>query len=617
MEARAWRIPSCRTRRSWISRAGAAGPAGRAAARWLDQLHAQRRAHPRPGERSVDLLNANWASRQKQLETLNDERHAVVDLRRRPGEVQQVCPISAGLHIKTDPQVAAEQGVQPAMSRRPNRAPSGCSVDQTNIDKLFGPGFACTAIDRRDAHSGTATSPARTAGHALGVKGLWFDLQRTTPSTSNRCCPIPATARWCRSAGLAEPGNAQRRARPTSLPSRSPNNYYNFPLSGDLWDPGSGTAETGRSAWSSRASARGAGQRRFRRAARSLSRRAGISTPAQQTSVARRRRAVSDTSCRRPSIRPVNARSMSAWSRRSIRRARSCSTPARATTPAPSPTPSPPTSRPSGTSPTTPRSSPPRSASRRRWRQARRSTSPRSELFIDAALRNITVFNDAGDGGSGNQYGNGLTNVGHQPGQPLCFDGGRHHLSTVEFGAAPTATLTDIVSQAMARRSRDDLAAHGRRPDGHAERRPTSLRSWSRRCGTTTTSPARPSRRSATRLAISTTTRARAASIPGRPAPWYQTAFGLDPRTSDPSTLPGRGVPDVSADAGGNMHYMVPGPTMASSAPTAEPARRRRCGPRSPRRSTPSSMTRACPTSATPTTSSTSPRPSRPAASTT
>src|SRR4029434_7147382 len=31
------------------------------------------------------------------------------------------------------------------------------------------------------------------------------------------------------------------------------------------------------------------------------------------------------------------------------------------------------------------------------------------QLFIDVALRNITVFNAAGDGGSGNQNGNGLT----------------------------------------------------------------------------------------------------------------------------------------------------------------------------------------------------------------
>ncbi len=34
------------------------------------------------------------------------------------------------------------------------------------------------------------------------------------------------------------------------------------------------------------------------------------------------------------------------------------------------------------------------------------------------------------------------------------------------------------------------------------------------------------------------------------------------PVTSDPSLLPGRGTPDVSANAGGNMLYKVPGADM-------------------------------------------------------
>ncbi|MCA0246609.1 MAG: DUF4114 domain-containing protein, partial [Proteobacteria bacterium] len=49
---------------------------------------------------------------------------------------------------------------------------------------------------------------------------------------------------------------------------------------------------------------------------------------------------------------------------------------------------------------------------------------------------------------------------------------------------------------------------------------------------------------------------------PSQPTPWYQTAYGLVPVTSDPSQLPGRGTPDVSANAGGNMLYKVPGADM-------------------------------------------------------
>jgi len=49
---------------------------------------------------------------------------------------------------------------------------------------------------------------------------------------------------------------------------------------------------------------------------------------------------------------------------------------------------------------------------------------------------------------------------------------------------------------------------------------------------------------------------------PSQPVPSYQSAFGLAPVTSDPDALPGRGTPDVSANAGGNMHYRVPTATM-------------------------------------------------------
>lgn len=49
---------------------------------------------------------------------------------------------------------------------------------------------------------------------------------------------------------------------------------------------------------------------------------------------------------------------------------------------------------------------------------------------------------------------------------------------------------------------------------------------------------------------------------PGRPTPQYQKDYGLTPVTSDPYHLPGRGTPDVSANAGGNMFWLVPGADM-------------------------------------------------------
>ena len=47
------------------------------------------------------------------------------------------------------------------------------------------------------------------------------------------------------------------------------------------------------------------------------------------------------------------------------------------------------------------------------------------QLFIDAALRGITVVNAAGDGGSGEEYPNGLTNSNHACRAPTAWSRGR------------------------------------------------------------------------------------------------------------------------------------------------------------------------------------------------
>src|SRR5262249_24262793 len=49
---------------------------------------------------------------------------------------------------------------------------------------------------------------------------------------------------------------------------------------------------------------------------------------------------------------------------------------------------------------------------------------------------------------------------------------------------------------------------------------------------------------------------------PGTPIPQYQKDYGLTPTTNDPYHLPGRGNPDVSANAGRNMSWLVPGENM-------------------------------------------------------
>src|SRR5262249_14621820 len=50
-----------------------------------------------------------------------------------------------------------------------------------------------------------------------------------------------------------------------------------------------------------------------------------------------------------------------------------------------------------------------------------------------------------------------------------------------------------------------------------------------------------------------------------QPAPSYQPEVGHAPTTSDPPAETGRGVPDVSAVAGGNLRYLVPDSSMTTT----------------------------------------------------
>ena len=99
-------------------------------------------------------------------------------------------------------------------------------------------------------------------------------------------------------------------------------------------------------------------------------------------------------------------------------------------------------------------------------------------------------------------------------------------------------------------------------PGGRQRRAPpSSRRSWNRYYlkGNASACPAMPSRRGLP----AQTTPAAAAPIPAQPIPEYQQDYGLRPVTNDPYRLPGRGTPDVSANAGGDMFWLVPDADMA------------------------------------------------------
>ncbi|GGF89707.1 hypothetical protein GCM10007301_57010 [Azorhizobium oxalatiphilum] len=185
------------------------------------------------------------------------------------------------------------------------------------------------------------------------------------------------------------------------------------------------------------------------------------------------------------------------------------------------------------------------------------------ELFVDAALRNITVSFADNDWGSSWNFGNGLANVANNSSSPYALIIGGTSLTTLE--AAPrdhtvsgtTDTAGSLYGLAMA----GDRATLWRLMESGLNVLPSSV-----------------SVEDAPKVALLesvwntyTVTGSRLYPIMGsdvaagdggvdtsQATPWYQTAYGLTPTSVNPGHATGRGTPDVSANAGGNMFYITP-----------------------------------------------------------
>ena len=187
------------------------------------------------------------------------------------------------------------------------------------------------------------------------------------------------------------------------------------------------------------------------------------------------------------------------------------------------------------------------------------------QLYIDAALRNQTVFAALGDGGSGNETGNGLTNVESNVTSPYSVLVGGTSLSTLATAEADPTLISSVVTPALA----GDRATI-----------------WQLMAGGLTDLPSDASALQSFVETVWNTYQVNGSTIgtsddfdggylqntttsggvdPTQPAPWYQTAYGLNPVTSDPLAQSGRGVPDVSANAGGNLQYLVPNGDMTEN----------------------------------------------------
>jgi hypothetical protein len=185
-----------------------------------------------------------------------------------------------------------------------------------------------------------------------------------------------------------------------------------------------------------------------------------------------------------------------------------------------------------------------------------------AQLFVDAALHNQSFFYALGDGGSGNQNGNGLTNVTYSFTNPYGVMVGGTSMSTLE-AAKNDPTLKSIVDQALAGNSATiwQLMAGGLTalPSTATPTQNFIETVWNQY----TVDGKQISGFDGTGY-VSNNTGSGGVDLT-QPAPDYQVDYGLDPVASDPTRSHGRGVPDVSANAGGNMLYTVPSPDMTGT----------------------------------------------------
>ena len=190
------------------------------------------------------------------------------------------------------------------------------------------------------------------------------------------------------------------------------------------------------------------------------------------------------------------------------------------------------------------------------------------ELFIDAALRNISVFAANNDWGSSYDFPNGIANQNITHSSPYIVLVGGTSITTVEAAPGdpsvynPSAPLQSLYGQALD----GNLSTLWLLIEGGLATLPTKASSpddgkemfleavWNiYAIHGTNMDPGVIGNFGASNGGVDIT----------RPTPWYQTAFGLTPTTVNPGGGTGRGAPDVAANAGGNMMSYGPPPTMA------------------------------------------------------
>ncbi|MPZ33583.1 MAG: DUF4114 domain-containing protein [Rhodospirillales bacterium] len=500
------------------------------------------------------LLQSDWATRQKELATLNDNGTLWTKYGADPAKYAAVHTALASLGIKTLDQLSAETGISNGYVSSAESRTVWVQVDGSSFPTLFGPQakLMVSGSDGTWFWTNSLAVPEELA--SLGVSGIWFDTvgkfveQVADPGTGHGVTLPP---HW------QSVGNAS-----TDGPSLFPQeigSYYRLPLGSDvptgtigLIEPGVGTALPGDDSGS-----------HFQKALDIYRQQAGVPTgapamsvagggqkypvvvPGQNNAAGERSLDVGVVSTVAPNSPlvlyagsgtnlsaehgPFTVYQSAFWDLVNNPQVIGAS--------------------PDITEHVAP-GSPFFKAS--------------TELFVDAALRNIMVFNAIGDGGSGGEYANGLTNISSSRSLGYSVMVGGTSLST-SAATSEDVTLKSIVEMARAG-NRDviwSLVAGGmtESPIGEMDSAAAFIETiWNgyylegrELGGPRNPHPHGDYQHNATGAG---------GVDPSQPVPRYQTEYGLSPVTADPGHLPGRGTPDVSANAGGNMFWHTPGPDM-------------------------------------------------------
>ncbi|CAN5776755.1 hypothetical protein BH11PSE3_BH11PSE3_39070 [soil metagenome] len=496
------------------------------------------------------LLAESWGARQHDLKVLNDSGTLWSTYGANQAHYNQVLADLSSLGIRTVDQVDPANGYVSSAAART----IWIQVDASNFTTLFGP--TATVKEGTDQSGNTTRywdgnlSLPSAWVDTLGVHGLWFDTSTFKSVLPNPSSGVPAAL----AQGWQSPGNAAGRGTSALYPNQLADTHYNFPLAGKdvptgtigMVEPGVGTALP-------------AGSASFQELLDHYRAAAGVPSsapvygvagggqtypivpPGAQSSAGERSLDVGVVAA----IDPHSSLVLYAGSGTAARAESSAFTAYQSAFWDLTHNPHVITSSfgfQTGTAPGSP------------------FYLAASQLFIDAALRNITVLSANGDGGSGNEVGNGLTNVALSRSSSYGILVGGTSLSTVQ-SALSDATLDTITNAALT----GDHATIWTLMAGGLTVMPTRANGgatlveavWNNYVvdGTTVTGPgAQPG--------YLHNNAGSGGVDPSQATPSYQRDFGLTPTTSDPDHLTGRGTPDVSANAGGNMFYRVPGGAM-------------------------------------------------------